>query len=580
MKQNTFLRDFRAQIRNRFADDSDAMSMSEWITRNTRLRKKAFSFKGYEFQRQIIDDMHPNMAVIKCSQIGLTEVQIRKNLAFLARNLSVSTIFTLPDDSMYKRVSQTRVGPLVQNERVFNLGAEKPIRSMALYQINQSFGYFVGNKESDATSINADALFHDEVDLSDQEMLALFQSRLQGSDYRITQGFSTPTFEGFGIHASFSVSDQHEYMVRCTKCRHDNIPAFTPGFIRCEGLSTDINNFLDLEKEDMARIDFTQAVVMCEKCHNPLDMEDPDLRQWVPRFPGRKTRGYRVSPFCTPRLTTAYIFDQLEKYKQRDAIRRFYNTVLGEAYNDSNARLTDADILAVMGEASVPHIPDGTPVILGGDMGITCHLVLLALTANGPVVFKWEQVNHEQFVHRIQQILTTYNVVGGLVDRHPYTPTANEIRDLSHGRLLPNEYSGTPNAAAVQLVKDELDSISHVRSNRTVMIDAVASAIRKGKIRFEGYGHLQSLITHHLKDMVRVENEDQSAVWQKIKGEDHFFHALAYALHAIRVHIGIDYKTTDQRSLVAVAPLVISVKNEPKLSMKSRIHHPTLLGAI
>ncbi len=214
---NPYLKDFRTQVRTRFAEDSDKMSYSQWIEKNTKLKKVPFSFKGYEFQRAIVDDMSSNMSVIKCSQIGLTEVQMRKFAAFLARNIGVSGIFTLPNDDMYKRVSSTRFAPMINTEHVFNLGFDKPIRRMDLFQINQSFGYFVGNKESDATSINADLLFHDEVDLSDQEMLGLFQSRLQGSDYRITQGFSTPTFEGFGIDASFRASDQHEYMCKCLK---------------------------------------------------------------------------------------------------------------------------------------------------------------------------------------------------------------------------------------------------------------------------------------------------------------------------------------------------------------------------
>ncbi len=307
------------------------MLMSDWIVKNTRLRKRPFSFAGYEFQRQIVDDMHPNMSVIKCSQIGLTEIQIRKFLAFLARNVGVSAIFTLPDDAMYKRVSQTRVKPLVESEAVFNMQtSEKPIRSMALYQINQSFGYFTGNKEGDATSINADALFHDEVDLSDQEMLALFQSRLQGSDYRITQGFSTPTYEGFGVDAGFKVSDQHEYMCRCTKCGHHNIPAFTPDFVTIPGLSGDINDLSEIDAEIASHLDLGAAYVRCENCGARLELHEPSLREWVPRYPGRRQRGYRVTPFATPRLTVEYIVDQLLQYKQRDALRRWYNTVLGE----------------------------------------------------------------------------------------------------------------------------------------------------------------------------------------------------------------------------------------------------------
>src|SRR5258708_2229221 len=109
------------------------MSMSEWIVANTHLRKRPFSFTGYEFQRQISDDMHPNLCCIKCSQVGLTEVQLRKFLGYLMRTTAVKGIFSLPNDVMFKRVSNTRVKPLIENEEVFNKGAgDKPIRQVGL----------------------------------------------------------------------------------------------------------------------------------------------------------------------------------------------------------------------------------------------------------------------------------------------------------------------------------------------------------------------------------------------------------------------------------------------------------------
>lgn len=557
------------------------MSMSEWVVKNTRLRKKPFSFKGYEFQRQILDDMHPNMSVIKCSQIGLTEIQIRKFLAFLARNTGVSAIFTLPDDAMYKRVSQTRVKPLVESEPVFNMQtAEKPIRSMSLYQINQSFGYFTGNKEGDATSINADALFHDEVDLSDQEMLALFQSRLQGSDYRITQGFSTPTYEGFGIDAGFRVSDQHEYMCKCTKCRHHNIPAFTPDFVTIPGLSGDINDLSEIDAEIASRLDLGAAYIRCESCGAPLDLHDPSLREWVPRYPGRRSRGYRVTPFSTPRLTIGYIVDQLLKYKERDALRRWYNTVLGESYNDSSARLTEAEIRAVMRGPSRLDVGDA-PVVIGIDVGLTCHLVLMAVNHNTPMVFDWRQVLAENLLDEIKTIMQTYNVIGGCMDRNPYTPLANEVRDETNSFIIPVEYAGTPSAAAVQIMKDELDQLSHIRANRTTMIDTVVSAVRKRKVDFAGYGQFEALILQHLRDMVRIEKEDTSATWQKLSGNDHFFHALAYAFYAVRVHNALEYRNSDEnRDMFSVSNIIIPMNVASQLGSKSRVGTSISLGSL
>lgn len=576
---NQYLKDFRTQVRTRFAEDSDAMSYSSWIEANTKIKKLPFRFeKGYEFQRAIVDDMHRNMSVIKCSQIGLTEVQMRKFAAFLARNVGVSGIFTLPNDDMYRRVSTTRFGPMVNTEHVFNLGYDKVIRRMDLYQINQSFGYFVGNKESDATSINADLLFHDEVDLSDQEMLGLFQSRLQGSDYRITQGFSTPTFEGFGIDSSFRASDQHEYMCKCLKCGHWNIPEFTPEFIVIPGLPSDLNDLSEIDSEIADKLDLANSHVQCEKCHNPLDLTDPSLREWVPRHAGRRGRGYRVSPFCTPRLTVEYIIEQLVQYRQKDALRRFYNTVLGMPYNDSNARLSELEIRAVMKGGTKPVLGK-IPIAVGIDMGITCHMVIMSLETRS--IVGWRQVVATNLVDEVRTLMEDYELVTGAIDRNPYTPLAEEIRDLTNGRIVPVEYANSVMAPAVNIKKTELDELSHIQANRTVMIDAVVGAIRKRQIEFTGYGSYEGLIVQHLRDMVRIEQPDTSASWQKLSGNDHFFHSLAYVLFSVRALDALIYRSdADPRIAFATTSLIAEIQSEPEPGMKRRRKETMLLGTI
>lgn len=588
MYQNDYLSDFSAQLRQRFAEDSVNMSMSDWIVRNTHLRKKPFSFEGYEFQRQIVDDMHTSMYVIKCSQIGLTEVQLRKFGGFLTRNPSVNAIFSLPTDKMFKRVSQTRFSPLIEGEPVFNMGTDKIIRNVELYQINQSFGFFTGGKESDATSINADALFQDEIDLADQEMLALYQSRLQGSKFKITQSFSTPTFEGFGVHAGYIISDQHEYMLKCEGCNHYNIPEFNPKFICIPGLSSDLNDLSEIDSELADKLDLGAGYIRCEACGTRLNTADPALRSWVPRYPSRRTRGYRVSPFCVHHLANpGYIVDQLIKYKAKDAIRRWYNTVLGQAYNDASARLSETDILAVMRGEGAIAITNDLPVIVGIDAGLTCHITLAHMGQGYPIVFGWRQVSADNLYDEVKTILETFNVVSGCMDRNPYTPLANEIRDLSHGRIMPVEYSGSPGAPALQIVNDELDQLSHVRGNRTMMLDTVAGSVRKRKIDFYGYGRHQRVILDHLQDMVRLEHEvnektkdEIPARWQKLTGNDHYFHSLAYLLFALRINLAIEYRQDDARTQADAQNVIISMGNASRLGMQRGQRRSISLGQI
>lgn len=554
--------------------------MSEWIERNTTLRKRPFSFKGYEFQRAIADDMHPNLSVIKISQIGLTEIQIRKFLGFLKRTTAVNGIFTLPDDIMFKRVSQTRVKPLVDNEPVFNMGnVEKPIRSMSLIQIDQSFGFFTGNKESDATSINADFVFNDEVDLSDQENLALFNSRLQGSDIRIRQGFSTPTFEGYGIDASYKASDQHEFLCRCSHCNHWNLPTFQPKFLCLPGLPSDLNDLSEIDVDIAAALDFENAYVKCERCDKPLDLANPSLREWVPKHPGRLGRGYRVRPFTTPRLGIQYIVEQLLEYKRKNSIRRWYNTVLGESFNDSSARLQDAEIRMVMRSPNPIYPEPGTPIAVGIDVGHTCHVTMAALNKADPIVFSFRQILATNLVEEVKAIKQRYNIVTGAIDLHPQSVLAREVRDVSGGIIIPVEYAA-PTQPAVTLQNDELGEFSHVRSNRTKVIDEVVSRIRKMKTSFYGYGTLESIVIAHLRDMVRIEEPEKAAIWNKLSGEDHFFHSLAYLFHSLTLRDVLALRNDDdQRIMSMIFGAIQQVQQtDAPLGVRTRSKSPSELG--
>ena len=178
---NKFASNLVQKASERFSIDDNNMSMSEWICKNTTLKKRPFSFYEHEFQRQIVDDMHHDLSVIKISQVGLTEVQIRKALGFLKRNRGTSLIFSPPNEDMFERISKGRVKPIINEDKVFTTPedlANKVVRSTEMMQFGSSFLYLVPAIEQAATSISADFVMNDEIDLSDQKMISLFQSRL------------------------------------------------------------------------------------------------------------------------------------------------------------------------------------------------------------------------------------------------------------------------------------------------------------------------------------------------------------------------------------------------------------------
>lgn len=531
MSKNPYLQRFCEELRARFPVDGATMSYSEWLSANTTLNGQPFGYEGYEFQRQIVDDMHPDMAVIKPSQVGLTEVQVRKFLAWLKRNRGTSGIFTFPNERMFKNNSKTRIRPVLK-QPVFNQGSDddKPVRAMNLYEIDLSFAHIMGMTEGEATSTPADVIYHDELDLSNQQMVGLYQSRLQNSDHKITQRFSTPTHPGFGIDAVFNASDQHNYLCKCSACGHWNDPVFSTEFLNLPGYKGD-GVLHEIDADVLAAIDLADAWFKCERCSSRLDLGNPELREWVAAFPARRSRGYRIRPSASVRLTVPYILGQLLKMKALENLRGWYNTVLGETYSDGNSRLEPEMVKACMKDSK--SIEYSGPVALGCDMGATCHLVLGRPRAHGKVdPFHFEQVPSSRIETRIEELRQRFNIVCGGVDRHPYTPDAHRISEASNRKILPIEYRGT---AHVGLKNDEYGALDFAQVNRTWAIDNIVRDIRDQAIEISGYGHLGQVLVEHCCDMVRVEADEKPASWEKLTGNDHFLHALALMKASVRV---------------------------------------------
>lgn len=464
-----------------------------------------------------------------------TEVQIRKYLGMLTRGNSVSGIFTLPNEKMRGRIYSGRIKPILEGDEIFNppMGVS-PVRKQDQIQIRDSFGYITGCVESDATSTSADFLMHDEVDLSPQEILALYQSRLQNSDLQITQKFSTPTFSGFGIDKSYAITDMREFLARCNACNHWQIPRFTPAFVHLNDYPFEVESFTELTSTQIAQLNLEDAYVKCEQCSRRLDLGDPSTREWVATNPSRTAfRGYRVRPFSTSRLRPRYIFGQLAKYQEDNFLRGFYNTVLGEPYSDRSAQLQRADIESCMTSGAIPNIGDDVPVFLGVDIGFQCHITLSIDGPDGvPAFILFESVSIGGLESRISDLRKVYNIVQGASDRFPYTSEVDALRDITGGCIMPVQYRGT---AALVPIKDEIGTLTHYSANRTYMLDRIHTFIGHRKMVLSGYGNQKETLITHLSDMHRDEQPDAEAVWIKNSGNDHYFHSMALSLVSRRI---------------------------------------------
>lgn len=525
-------------------------SMADWVCNNTTIGGKPFSFKGYEFQREIVNDMHPNLCCKKLSQVGITEVQIRKMLGFMQMNPGTRVIYTFPDNILKDNNSRGRIRPVVDHDfpEDKSFGAAKSIRNNDMIQLGTSFMYISGGSESDVTSTPADMVLNDEIDLGDPDFYSLVNSRLQASSWKIKQSFSTPTFSGFGVSLEFQNSDQREYMVKCPHCGNWHIPQYDLESVYIPNLPDYIQRLTDIKEDLAVGLNLDDAYVRCRKCGANLELSADSQREWVARFPSRlHSRGYQIRPFSTDRLSIRYLVMTIADYIKKGKIRRAYNTVLGEEYKEGDVRIDEGAIRKCFVSQVVPEIDPRCPVYIGIDEGLICHTVLYTEGA----AFMWLRIDPSELKERIAELDQKYNIVAGAIDRYPYTPLSNEIRDMTNGRIQPVVY-GSNKAAEPKLEQDK--TVSYYNCNRTDALDAVKSAITEEKIKFYGYLDQDDIIVEHLRDMVREETKPgEQPMWRKLNGNDHFFHALGYAMVAQKIHyVSTLSLNTEKRQIISL----------------------------
>lgn len=522
--QNVFIDALVSKIR----DSKKSESNAEWICENTTLGGRPFSFKNHEFQIGIVNDTHDRIVTKKISQVGLSEISIRKTIAFLARYPGVRAMYSFPTSLLKSFNSKSRLKPLITTD--FPAKGDE-VRSADLYQIDNSFLYVASCSEGDATSNPVDMLVIDELDLSSESNVILLNSRLQHSQWKIREQLSTPTFSDFGIDAAFQAGDQRQYVYKCEHCNNVFVPQYDLKHVCIPNLPKEIEDLVfDVSPDLAAVLDYDNSYVRCPKCMKPIHPGDYTRREWVATFPERSAscHSYRILPFSSGLLSIKYLVTTVAEGIAKNQARRVINTTLGETYSGGDSRLTAAEIEKCFVTPKCPEIPKDKPIFFGLDMGMGCHLTIVS--ADGGEVLKFEVIPQEKVEERITDLLKNYNVINGMIDRAPFIPTAYKLRDISDGRVFPVVYSEN-NRRAVPY-KEVTGDIAYYQVDRTLALDAVTEAVRGGKIKFYGYGNQHDVIVTHLMDMVR-DDSGEIVRFVKLSGKDHYYHSLGYALTAV-----------------------------------------------
>lgn len=512
-------------------------NVADWVEENTYLKGERFSFVNHEYQIPILRDPSTEINVRKCSQIGLTELSSRRALAQCNIMPGFTVIYTLPTASFANTFVKTRVDPMIDGSPVLSQAAHHTTNNTEVKRFGESFIYFKGTKGAAAAiSIPADALYHDELDFSDLEVVTNYQSRLTHSKYKLKMNLSTPTVSGYGISALFDASRRHFNFCKCNHCNHQFVPNYYE-HIKIYG-TDDIRT---ITKDTIHRYKLDTAKLLCPKCKKEPSLQI-EHREWVIENPGdnHEAAGYQISPFDAPNIIT--VKDLITASTKYSRVADFINFNLGLPAEDSESNMSMESI----NRCFVPgEFPTSYTSAMGIDMGLFCHIMVGYLDHTGVMyTIHTEVVPLMDLEKRKRELQHQYRVRLTVMDSMPYTDMMLRLQ-ATDSNLYGGMYVATKSLETFKIKSKEefaergQQEFRQVSINRNHTFDAIMEMIRAGQWICKEDGNKQTII-NHLQDQKRVQEfsseNDMKFVWRKSsKGQDHFHHALLYLWIATRM---------------------------------------------
>jgi len=515
---------------------SDSSEPSAWISENTFLRGKPYSFKGHEYQIDFINDPHKIVAAKKCAQIGFTEVLIRWMLCFLVQHQGSQTIFTQPTDGEVGKFAKSRLDVLFEACPIIQKLGTGGIDSAYLKRVGSSFLNLRGTFGTKAAiSVPSDANVYDEINFSNPRVLSQFKSRLQHSEYKFERLISTPTIPDFGISAVYDKSDQKAVVLKCNHCGHYQFLNFRDNVLLRKGfkvLPVDPDTMTDFVNEPWTY----EAFICCSKCHLEVDRNwYTGKREWVAKYPERAqdletgTSGYYISQLDVEFVNATNIVKASDSRfpegysKEQD----FVNFVLGEHFTGADGARVNEEVKK-SAIVQMEEVNQASGTFIGIDLGMTCHVVVVKPIFGELTVITAFTISHEELAD-FYKIMKRFGALFTVSDALPYTTTVTALakREDVHNRLKICYFSGKKEYS--------IDKI-RVLADRTQCLDTVVEGLCSGSVKVTSQADDE--FWDHCYNLVRVKQEDDygTITFRYVKiGPDHYGLALGYALLAEKI---------------------------------------------
>ena len=518
----------------------DHTQLSRWVSENTTINGKPYSFKNHEYQARILDDPSPIKTVRKCSQVGLSETAMRGAAAYMAVMQNFTLIMVLPTSSFAAMYGKSRFTPIVEGSPVLKgMMNTSSLDNQDVKQFGSNYFWMRGSNSDNAPiSVAADMIIADEKSYCDQTILGQFQSRLTHSPYRWKFSLSTPLFPGCPIDQDFQQSRRHWNMVRCVRCNHRFVPSYYDNVV-IPGWDKHLD---EITKDNLHLTRYKEAYVSCPHCggHADLSIEN---REWVVENNDETwiAAGYQVQPFDAPAIIgVPYLIEASTAYATK---AQFRNYNLGLPAQDAESGLTEEDMEAAAVELSSNPF---THTFMGIDLGNMNHFVVAGVTPDGKFgVIHVEKVPLARFRERYWALKAQYRVVCTVSDSQPMMDLVMSMceEDTNFFGAL---YVTRQGLEFFEVRMRDADaekaqgSLRQVNVNRNALFDKMLSEVRSGNMWFKRTEVWQTY-KEHATDMkrasatLRSSGEFASSWIKSAKGNDHMWHATGYTYIAAQM---------------------------------------------
>ena len=478
-----------------------------WSINNVLLPKGAkWKFDDRAWQVAIFDDLSPHTVVIKPTQIGMSTISLCRFLHFAAMHRA-RLMYTLPRQDDVNDFVNSRFDEVIrESPNLLKLVGQ--IDNVRLKMFGQSFLHFM---ESSVTPrmLDVDYLVNDEVDLSNQDYLEQYVSRLDASEYGHHHRLSTPTLHNFGIHMYYERSDKKQWMVKCPRCSYE----------------------FWMDWDSNVRHKNGETWYVCAKCDRQLDREVIQSGRWVATGPANAMySGYAVSQLMTTYISPARLYEESKVMTPRN----FFNLRLGQPYTPTLGSLNKSEIYEKCFDSGHNRESSGSGYFLGADQGNEIHVAVGKHGENGELqIVHLEVIPFEEGFERLESLIEKYRVKKAVIDGLPNKHSAHQLASRYHNRVLCAFYTN------VDIIYRQDKSEPKVNISKTDSYDQLQSMISEGKLQFYGNKNIVDIKTRdvitHLSNMRRDESVQKTVVggertviyWTNT-GPDHYADAINY----------------------------------------------------